>query len=163
MTTSDSAGSDPDGQRLVGPSIVGRTIVRLSWAVTTAFVGLSGVAVVAAGTRYPIAGIDVAIFAAGCLAMLGAFARAVERSRNEIVSVPGVFFLAEGAAPKAIRRQLLASAALQTIVALVAASVRPYTAVAFGILVPMFGLGMIGLWGARHGTFPARHHERSPA
>jgi hypothetical protein len=27
---------------------------------------------------------------------------------------------------------------------------------AFGFLVPMFGLGMSGLWGARYGTFEPR-------
>jgi len=26
----------------------------------------------------------------------------------------------------------------------------------FGILVPMLPLGLIGLWGARHGVFPPR-------
>ncbi len=36
----------------------------------------------------------------------------------------------------------------------------PYTAVAFGVLAPMLGLGLIGLWGARYGTFPARDDER---
>jgi hypothetical protein len=24
------------------------------------------------------------------------------------------------------------------------------------VLVPMYGLGLSGLWGARHGSFPAR-------
>ena len=37
-----------------------------------------------------------------------------------------------------------------------AAAVRPYTAVAFTVLAPMFGLGMMALWGARHGRFPER-------
>jgi hypothetical protein len=27
---------------------------------------------------------------------------------------------------------------------------------AFGFLVPVFGLGLAGLWGARYGTFAAR-------
>ena len=37
--------------------------------------------------------------------------------------------------------------------------IRPFTPLAFGILVPMLGLGLIALWGARHGTFPARADE----
>jgi hypothetical protein len=33
---------------------------------------------------------------------------------------------------------------------------RPYTEVAFGILAPMFGLGLMGVWGGRYGDFPER-------
>ena len=32
----------------------------------------------------------------------------------------------------------------------------PGSSLALGFLVPMFGLGMNGLWAAYHGTFPAR-------
>jgi hypothetical protein len=35
--------------------------------------------------------------------------------------------------------------------------------VAFGILVPIFGLGLAGLWGARHGVFEARSVPSSDA
>jgi hypothetical protein len=38
--------------------------------------------------------------------------------------------------------------------------VQPYTVVAFGVLAPMLGLALMGLWGARFGTFPARADER---
>jgi hypothetical protein len=31
-----------------------------------------------------------------------------------------------------------------------------YSPLAFGILVPVFGLGLCGLWGARYGTFEPR-------
>ena len=43
-----------------------------------------------------------------------------------------------------------------------AASIRPFTEVAFGILAPMFGLGLMALWGGRHGTFPPRPPEQAP-
>ena len=36
-----------------------------------------------------------------------------------------------------------------------AASIRPYSEVAFGILAPMFGLGLMGVWGGRYGDVPA--------
>jgi hypothetical protein len=42
------------------------------------------------------------------------------------------------------------------VISFVAAGLRPYTAVAFGVLVPMFGLGLTGLWAVRSGTFPPR-------
>ena len=38
--------------------------------------------------------------------------------------------------------------------------VPTFTAVAFGVLAPMLGLGLIGLWGARYGTFPERDDLR---
>ena len=42
----------------------------------------------------------------------------------------------------------------------IAATVGQALAVAFGILVPMYGLGMAGLWAARHGEFPDRRKLR---
>jgi hypothetical protein len=77
--------------------------------------------------------------------------------------VLGVFFLGGDVAPPDVRRQLLGSAATQAIVAIVTASSRPYTAVAYGVLVPMLGLGLTGLWGATHGRFPPRAPARSHA
>src|SRR5439155_114318 len=37
---------------------------------------------------------------------------------------------------------------------------RPNTSVVFGILVPVYGLAMCGLWSARYGTFPRRRPAR---
>jgi hypothetical protein len=45
---------------------------------------------------------------------------------------------------------------VQTVVGVGVAAARPFTALAFSVLVPMFGLGMMALWGARHGTFTPR-------
>jgi hypothetical protein len=42
------------------------------------------------------------------------------------------------------------------VVAFAAAALRPFTSLAFGILVPMWGLALAGVWGARHGTFGPR-------
>jgi hypothetical protein len=56
--------------------------------------------------------------------------------------------------------------AIQITVALVTALARsesddgsPGTSLAVGILVPMFGLGLNGLWCAFHGVFPPRLEE----
>ena len=48
------------------------------------------------------------------------------------------------------------SLVLQLAVVFTAAGLRPFTSVAFGILVPMFGLAVAGLWAAKYGTFPKR-------
>jgi hypothetical protein len=71
----------------------------------------------------------------------------------------GLFFLA-GSAPRRAQLLLLGSFAVQVATSLIAATVRIYTPVAFGLLVPMFGIGLAGLWGATYGEFPPR--EPSP-
>ena len=103
----------------------------------------------------PIAVVSLLLLAAGCAAMLWAFQRALQRSRYELIGVGGLYFLA-GCAPRSVRLSMMGALAAELIVALAAASVRPFTASAFGILVPVYALGLSGAWGARHGTFPPR-------
>ena len=38
----------------------------------------------------------------------------------------------------------------------------PFTSLAFGVLVPMFGLAQAGLWGARYGRFDSRFDDEKP-
>jgi len=64
-------------------------------------------------------------------------------------------FLA-GAAPAWPRRPLLGLLAVQVVVVVAAAAVRPFTPLAFGTLAPLLGLGFCGWWSARFGIFPAR-------
>lgn len=119
------------------------------------------VAVAAAATAFPDAlavpnvVVDLVLFAAGCVAFVAALLRAADRSRREVLDLPGLFWLS-GSAPVASKRLLRGAFLVQVVVALVTASVRPFTALAFGILVPVYGLGLMGLWAAREGTFPAR-------
>lgn len=136
----------------------GAGIVRASLVVTAAFTVVASLAAAFPGVlARPVAVVDGVLFVAGCVVFVMAFAHAVGRSRTEVLSVAGIWFLA-GSAPAAVRRPLLGAVAVQTVVAVVTASIRLYTPVAFGILVPLLGLGLAGLWGARHGRFP----ERSP-
>ena len=95
------------------------------------------------------------LFLIGCVVFLWAFSRALDRSRREMIGIGGLYFLA-GCAPSSVRRRLLTLLAAQVVVATVAAAIRPFTSLAVGVLVPMFGLGLCGLWGALHGEFPAR-------
>ena len=81
---------------------------------------------------------------------------AVSRSRTDEMGIGGLFFLAGDVAEAEPRRHLRLSLTVQTVVALVAASVRLYTALAFGVLVPILGLALMGLWGAKYGRFDAR-------
>ncbi len=51
---------------------------------------------------------------------------------------------------------MLTALGVQIGVALVTASIRVFTSLAFGILVPVWGLGLLGLWCARYGEFEPR-------
>jgi hypothetical protein len=134
-------------------AIDGEAIINASSAGTGLYVALA-----TAGTFFPdsfatpTAVVSGALFAIGCIAFFWAYAVAVSRSRTDLIGIGGLYFLA-GTAPKVVRFRLRLSFALEIVAALASSSVRPFTPMAFGFLVPMFGLGMCGLWGARYGTF----------
>ena len=95
------------------------------------------------------------LFTTGCCTFMAAFARAVKRSRTEAIGVGGLYFLS-GCAPPKIRRQMMGLLSFQVVISLTAASLRPFTVVASAVLVPVFGLGLSGLWAANHGDFEPR-------
>ena len=86
---------------------------------------------------------------------LYALARAIARSaRGDEIAVASLFFL-QGSAPAPVQKHLLGAFAVSVVVALATAWFNP-----FAVLVPMLPLGLVGLWGARHGTFPPRRTRR---
>ena len=101
--------------------------------------------------------VSVVLFAIGVVLFVWAYGVAVVRSRDEEIAVTSLFFLA-GSAPARVRWQLLGSTAVEVVVAAVTAGVRPFTSLAAGVLVPVYGLGLCGLWAARSGRFPPRTH-----
>lgn len=111
------------------------------------------------------------LFVAGSGAFLWAIVVAAGRSRDEQITLAGLVWLT-GAAPARVARVLRWAVIVQTVVALVTATIRPFTALAFGILAPMFGLGCLAWWAARHGAFrpigasggagSPQHEQRSP-
>lgn len=132
-------------------------IVRASVAGTLAFAGTALAAVVTPAATIPAAVVALGLFAAGIGIFFWAYAIAVNRSRSDAIGIGGLFFLAgDGTAPRRIRTALVGSLAAQTAVGLATAAARPFTTLAFGVLVPVFGLALTGLWGARHGRFGPR-------
>ena len=138
----------------------GEDIRRVAWYGTAAFAATAVAAVLAEPLREVALAVDVLLFLAGVVAFGAAYVRAVARSRGESIAVTSLFFLA-GSAPPDARRSLLGALATQAVVAVGTAIARPYTILAAGTLVPIYGLGLCGLWAARHGTFPPR--EGPPA
>lgn len=144
--------ADPDDD--VEP---GADIVNLAFLGTGAVVAISvGAALLPDTFGIVQAGVSVVLFGVGTGALLWAYALGVSRSRTDLIGIPGLFFLAGDVAPTPTRRRLRIAVAVEVVAVVVAGSIRPFTEVAFGILAPMFGLGLMGLWGGRHGTFPPR-------
>ena len=131
-------------------------LVTASWIGTGA---LAVTAIPAAAFQGPLVPISVVVslvlFGIGIVAFLAAYARAVGRSRTDAIGIGGLFFLA-GSAPDSVQRHMMASLALEVVLALAVAFARVYTPMAFAVLAPMYGLGLAGLWGARYGTFGPR-------
>ena len=142
----DEAGSGRPGARIITVSRVGTVVFTVTAVLAVVDQDRFGVLAVA---------VDLVLFFVGCVVFLWAFAVAVDRSRTDAIGIGGLYFLA-GSAPKDVQLALLVPFGVQVAVALVTAGLRPFTILAFGVLVPMFGLAQAGLWGARHGTFGPR-------
>jgi hypothetical protein len=103
------------------------------------------------------------LFAVGVFAFLWSFWNAVQRSRTEQIGVLQMYLLLGEPTPRRIRWSMLALLVTQIVIAFATALGRsesedgsPGTSLAVGILVPMLGLGLNGLWCAFHGVFPPR-------
>lgn len=141
----------------------GTGIIRASLIGTGLFTVVGVLGVVAPDTfGPPFLVISMLEFLLGTIVFFLAFLRAVDRSRTEAIGVGGLFFAA-GTAPKPAQRALIGSLVVQTVVAIVVGSVRLYTVMAFGIMAPMWSLGLTGLWVATYGTFPERTPEPTRA
>lgn len=134
----------------------GEAIIRASWWGTAAFGAVSAAAVIVSALRPVALVFDTALFAAGVAAFVWSYAKVLGRSRKEQIGVTGVYLLTDQAAPPRVRRTLLTALGVQVAVGLTAAAIRPYTGLAAGTLAPVYGLGLCGVWAARHGRFPPR-------
>ncbi len=135
------------------PTVRGRSDGRGILALT-----LVGTAVFMGGFMVAYVVVSLVEFAIGILVFALAFLRAVDRSRDETIGVGGLFF-GSGSTPPPVQRRLLGALAVQTVVSIAVASTHVYTALAFGVVAPMWSLGLTGLWAAAYGTFPSREFD----
>jgi len=135
----------------------GSRIVTASWASVVVF-AVTAVPAAAGVTAFNAVALAtaLALFVLGIAVWLWAFAIALVRSASGDDIVVGSLFLLQGSPPRPVRRNLYLALAASVVIAGATG-----TADAFGILVPMLPIGLIGLWGARHGTFPPRK-DRAP-
>ena len=139
-------------------------IVKINAALTAVFVVITVLAVVVfnAPLRRTVAIVDLLLFAVGVATFIWGYFSAVQRSRSDEISVAALFLLIDGAASKSVMRIMNAALAIQVIVGLGGAIIRRSTdgvagsTLAFGVLVPLLGLGLNGLWASKYGTFGKR-------
>lgn len=152
-------------------TVDGSIIVRANLVGTAVFSVTATIAAVtyASGARSVAAVVSLMLFFAGIGAFLWSFWNAVQRSRGEQVAVTQLYFLSSGAAPPEVRRPMLLALFVQCVVGLATAIGRanapdgsPGTSLALGVLVPIFGFGLNGLWAAFHGRYRERNDTFGP-
>lgn len=148
-------------------------LVRLDLWGTALFVAAEAVAIPLRSQRVGqvlIAVVSLVLFAIGVATALWAYAAALERSRTEELGVANLYLLTGTTAPPEVKRRMSAALVVQVVLALAGAIVgvvglgkNDLNALAFGTLVPMFGIGVNGAWAARYGSFGPRVKTTKPA
>jgi hypothetical protein len=138
--------------------VKGRSIVIASWVALAVFAAVIVPDVVGIHALDGTAvGVSLGLFLSALVIWFYAFGVAIVRSaRGDDIGVGGLFFLF-GSAPSDVRRWLFAALGVSVVLAFATASGNAYAA-----LEPMFPLALVGLWGARHGTFAARAEALRP-
>jgi hypothetical protein len=133
----------------------GRELVAASWTGVVAHGLIAAGAVLTPSLRGGHTVAAAALFVGGMVAMGAAIVKAALRSRTDLIGIGGLFFAA-GSAPRRTALLLQAALGFDVVIAFAAAGARPLTSLAFSVLVPLWPLGVMGLWCARHGTFALR-------
>lgn len=146
-------------------SVKGSAILRVNEVLTAMFTLTAFVSVVVFQQPWKAIAVVVAItcFSVGVVVFLWGYWVAVQRSRTDNIAVASLYFLADKSAPKSVAVRMNSILAAQVVIGIATALMRSTTdgkagsTLAFGILVPVLGLGMNGLWGALHGEFSPRN------
>lgn len=144
------------GRRLVQFDVLGTIVFSVA-------VGIAAPLRDERGAQVMVAVVSIVLFAAGVVLSLWAYASALERSRIDEIGVANLYLLTGRTAPSGVRRRLTVALVVQVVVALAGAIVglsglegNDLNALAFGVLVPMLGIGVNGAWAVRHGSFGPR-------
>jgi hypothetical protein len=144
-------------------------VVRMNIIGTVVFTMSAVLASIVFDGFFKVQGVVVSLFlfGVGVIVFLWGYWRALQRSRRDVMSVTELYFLVGPYVDKRTSRIMNSLLAIQVVVAVVTALVRsstpaadgtstPGSTLAFGVLVPMFGLSLNGLWSSVHGRFPPR-------
>jgi hypothetical protein len=148
-----------------GESAISDVLIRADIALTTVFAVTALFAAISFSTFAQWVGAVTAmvLFAIGVFAFLWAYWNAVQRSREEEISVVQLYLLIGPPTPPLVRRTMNGALVTQVLIALGTTFARPDgpdgnpgSSLAVGFLVPMLGFGLNGLWAAYHADFPPR-------
>ena len=130
----------------------GERIIVVSW-VADALFAVTALPAAVGVSAFDVPSIVVALglFVISLGVWCWAFAVAIVRTTRGDDVVVASMFLMQGPAPRRVRVHLFGALGVCVAVTAVTALAEP-----FGVLVPMLPLGLIGLWGARHGVYPPR-------
>ena len=149
--------------------VKGVSILRANEILTGLFVLTAVLAVVFFENPWKVVAATVALvcFSLGVVVFLWGYWTAVQRSRYDNIAVASMYFLTDNCAPKALARRMNILLTVQVVASVVTALMRsstdgkPGSTLAFGILVPVLGLGLNGLWASLHGEFSPRNQGSS--
>jgi hypothetical protein len=161
--TGPDGGEDEPATHRFGTAVVGANLIGTAiFGVTAAYAAISFSTV----AQWVGAVTALALFTVGVFSFLWAYWNAVQRSRHEEISVTQLYLLAGPPTPRWVKRRMWLSLAAQVTIATVTTLARPDgpdgnpgSSLAVGFLVPMFGIGLNGLWAAFHGRFPPRERR----
>jgi hypothetical protein len=142
----------------------GSLLVRLDVA-CTAIVVVAGVlgAVSDSLAKVVLTPVSAAAGAVGILAFIWSYFHAIGRSREHEISVSQLYAVAGSVAPKRVKRPLQWSLWVQVGLAIAVMAYgfsrtkpQEFNWAAVIIVVPLFGMGVNGVWVSRYGTFGPR-------
>ena len=133
-------------------TLPGRAIIVASWAGNLVFASTAVPAALGVESfDAPAVVAALALFFVSLLVWTWAFVVALGRSARGDDIVVGNWFGTIGGAARPVRWHLFGSVGVCLVITVATAAADP-----FGVLVPMLPIGFVGLWAARHGTFPPR-------
>jgi len=137
-----------------------KNLPRINLFLTALFLAATVVAAVvfSPATRAAGVGVDLALFSIGVAAFIWGYFSAVQRSRVDEISVASLYFLSGQVADKQVQKTMNGCLIAQLAGAIVRSSTdgKAGSTLAFGVLVPLLGLGLNGLWASQFGTFTPR-------
>ena len=141
-----------------------KNVPRINLFLTSLFLVVTVVAAVVftPATRAAGVGVDLVLFGIGVAAFIWGYFSAVQRSRVDEISVASLYFLTGQVADKHVQKTMNGCLIAQLVIGLAGAIARSSTdgkagsTLAFGVLVPLLGLGLNGLWASQFGTFTPR-------
>ena len=141
-----------------------KNLQRINIFLTFVFLVVTVVAAVAftPTTRAIGVFVDLVLFSVGVAAFIWGYFSAVQRSRVDEISVASLYFLSGQVADKQIQKTMNSCLIAQLVIGLAGAIARSSTdgkagsTLAFGVLVPLLGLGLNGLWASQFGSFTPR-------